>query len=325
MKDVARFLGRRLVKSILVLAAIAIFNFFLVRAAPGDPAELLAGLSGGADAESLAKLRSDFGLDLPLLTQLWIYLKGVATLDLGYSMIRQQSVTSLVLEYLPQTLLLTTTAFLIALVAGVFLGVQAALRVGKWSDSLISALAMLFYATPSFWIGLMLVLLFSVNLGWLPPFGYETVGAGYTGIARALDISRYLALPAITLGLFYMAIYARLTRASVLEVSYMDFVKTARSKGMPESVVIRKHVLRNALLPVITFAGLQAGSLIGGAVLIETVFAWPGIGRLAFDSLMQRDYPVLLGVFFIASVIVVVINVLTDILYSIVDPRIELK
>jgi peptide/nickel transport system permease protein len=325
MNETARFLGRRLIKSLLVLAAIAIFNFFLVRAAPGDPAELLAGMSGAADAETVAKLRADFGLDQPILTQLGSYLGDIATLNLGYSMVRQEPVSSLIMAHLPQTLLLTITAFVLALVAGIFLGVQAALRVGKWSDSAISAVAMLFYATPSFWIGLMLVLLFSVNLGWLPPFGYETVGAGYTGLARMLDICRHLTLPALTLGLFYMAIYARLTRASMLEVSHMDFVKTARAKGMPESMVIRKHVLRNALLPVITFAGLQAGSLIGGAVLIETVFAWPGIGRLAFDALMQRDYAVLLGVFFVASVIVVVINVLTDIVYSLVDPRIELK
>ena len=325
MNETARFLGRRVVKSLLVLAAIAIFNFFLVRAAPGDPAELLAGMSGAADAATGAKLRADFGLDQPILTQLGRYLSDIAALNLGYSMVRQAPVAELIMAHLPQTLLLTLTAFVLALVAGIFLGVQAALRVGKWGDSAISTLAMLFYATPSFWIGLMLVLLFSVNLGWLPPFGYETVGAGYTGLARMFDISRHLTLPALTLGLFYMAIYARLTRASMLEVSHMDFVKTARAKGMPEGMVIRKHVLRNALLPVITFAGLQAGSLIGGAVLIETVFAWPGIGRLAFDALLQRDYAVLLGVFFVASVIVVAINVLTDIVYSLVDPRIELK
>lgn len=325
MKSTARFLGRRLIKSLVVLAVIAIFNFFLVRAAPGDPAELLAGMSGAADAETVAKIRADIGLDKPILTQLGNYLSDVATLDLGFSMVRQEPVIDLILTHLPQTLLLTLAAFVLALAAGIFLGVQAALRVGKWGDSIISTVAMLFYATPSFWIGLMMVLLFSVHLGWLPPFGYETVGAGYTGWARALDIGRHLLLPALTLGLFYMAIYARLTRASMLEVCHMDFVKTARAKGMPEGMVIRRHVLRNALLPVITFAGLQAGSLIGGAVLIETVFAWPGIGRLAFDALMQRDYAVLLGVFFIASVIVVVMNILTDIVYSIVDPRIELK
>lgn len=325
MNAMAHFLSRRLIKSLVVISLIAVFNFFLVRAAPGDPAEILAGMSGGADAETLAQLRSVYGLDQPLLKQLGLYLKGVAQFDLGYSPMRQERVSTLILAHLPQTLLLTLTAFVFALVSGVCLGVFAALRVGRWSDAAISTGALLFYATPGFWLGLMMVLLFSVQLEWLPAFGYETVGAGYTGFKRALDISCHLVMPALTLGLFYMAIYARLTRASVLEVSQMDFVKTARAKGMAEGQVVRRHVLRNALLPVITFAGLQAGSLIGGAVLAETVFGWPGIGRLAFDALMNRDYSVLLGVFFVASVVVVVINLLTDILYSLVDPRIELK
>ena len=325
MKKIGGFLGRRLLKSLLVLALIAMFNFFLVRAAPGDPAEIMAGMSGGADPATLAQIRADFGLDQPLLTQLGIYLKGIATFDLGFSYRQQAPVVDLIAGFLPATLMLTLTAFVFALAAGVYLGVQAALRVGKWSDSAITLVALLAYATPGFWIGLMLVLLFSVQLEWLPAFGYQTIGAGYTGLAHVLDVARHLLLPALTLGLFYMANYARLTRASVLEVSHMDFVKTARAKGLPESVVIRKHVLRNALLPVITFAGLQAGGLIGGAVLIETVFAWPGIGRLAFDALLQRDYNVLLGVFFVASVVVVAINLLTDIVYSLVDPRIELQ
>src|SRR5690606_6591286 len=181
------------------------------------------------------------------------------------------------------------------------------------------------YATPLFWVGLMLVLIFSVNLGWLPSFGYESVGANLHGFDRFLDVGRHLVLPVITLGSFYMAVYARLTRASILEVSQLDFVKTARAKGLPERTVIRRHVLRNALLPVITYAGIQAGGLIGGSLLVETVFAWPGIGRLAFDALLQRDYSVLLGVFFVASVVVVVVNLFTDILYTIADPRIELK
>ncbi|MCM2251662.1 MAG: ABC transporter permease [Ramlibacter sp.] len=325
MSRTARFVAQRLLKALGVVILIAIFNFFLVRAAPGDTAEMLAGMSGGADAATLAQLRARFGLDQPIAVQLGRYLQDVAVFDLGFSHLRQESVARLILAHLPQTLLLTLTAFAFALVTGVSLGVLAALRVGRWSDSAISSSALLFYATPGFWLGLMMVLLFSVQLEWMPAFGYETVGSGYTGWRRALDIGHHLILPALTLGLFYMAIYARLTRASVLEVSHMDFVKTARAKGMPEQLVVRRHVLRNALLPVITFAGLQAGSLIGGAVLAETVFAWPGIGRLAFDALMQRDYNVLLGVFFVASIMVVLINLATDVMYSWVDPRIELK
>jgi peptide/nickel transport system permease protein len=169
----------------------------------------------------------------------------------------------------------------------------------------------------------MLVLLFGVWLEWLPTFGMMTVGADLHGIAHVLDVGKHLLLPALTLGLFYMAVYARLTRATMLEVADQDFVKTARAKGVPEGQVTRRHILRNALLPVITFAGIQAGQLIGGAILVETVFAWPGIGRLAFEALLARDYPVLMGVFFATSVMVVLFNLLTDLLYAVVDPRVE--
>lgn len=325
MRKIAKFLANRVVKSILVLLMIALFNFFLVRAAPGDPAEILAGQSGAVDAEFIAKLRQELGLDQPMPVQLGHYLKNVATLDLGYSYRQQAPVASLILEHLPATLLLTLSAFAFALLAGVGLGTQAALRVGKWGDTAITTLSMLAYATPLFWVGLMLVLLFSVRLEWLPAFGYESVGAHLTGLARLADVASHLLLPALTLGMFYMAVYARLTRASILEISQQDFVKTARAKGLSERTVIVRHVLRNALLPVITYAGIQAGGLIGGSLLVETVFAWPGIGRLAFDALIQRDYSVLLGVFFVASLIVVVVNLVTDILYTVADPRIELK
>jgi len=325
MNPKIRFWLYRILKAVAVVFLIAIFNFFLVRAAPGDPAEVMAGLSGGADEQTLAQLRAQFGLDKPIVTQLGSYLAGIVQLDLGYSHVRLEKVSTLIWANLPQTLLLTLTAFVFSLVSGVILGVWAALRVGKWSDAFISTAALLFYAMPGFWVGLVMVLLFSVQLEWLPAFGYESVGAGYTGLARVWDILRHLTLPALSLGLLYMAIYARLARSSVLEVSHMDFVKTARAKGMTENSVVRRHVLRNALLPVITFAGLQAGGLIGGSILVETVFAWPGIGRLAFESLMNRDYSVLLGVFFVSSIIVVVVNLLTDIVYALVDPRIELQ
>ncbi|WP_086079068.1 ABC transporter permease [Bordetella genomosp. 13] len=325
MNRIAAFLGRRIVKSILVLFMIALFNFFLVRAAPGDPAEILAGQSGAADAEYIEKLRKDFGLDQPLPVQLASYLKHVAVFDLGYSHRQQAPVSTLILNQLPATLLLALTSFAFALLAGMALGIQAALRVGKWGDTVITTMAMLAYATPLFWVGLMLVLVFSVQLQWLPAFGYESVGSSLSGFARFIDIARHLTLPAITLGLFYMAVYTRLTRASMLEIRQLDFVKTARGKGLSERTVITRHVLRNALLPVITYAGIQAGHLIGGALLVETVFGWPGIGRLAFDALVQRDYSVLLGVFFMASIVVVVVNLITDILYTVADPRIELK
>ena len=319
----ARFAAGRLVKGVLVLFTIAVLNFFLIRAAPGDPAQVLAGEGGAADAVLLEQLRERFGLDRPLLEQLWIYLKGYATFDLGFSYRQQQPVLTLILDRLPATLILTGTAFVISLLLGVVLGALAARRAGRWSDSLITTIALVFYATPLFWIALMGQIVFSLKLGWVPNVGYETIGANYTGLARAADIAQHLALPAVSLGLFFTALYARMMRASMLEVSGADFVKTARAKGLSPSVITRRHIARNAILPVVTLAGLQAGQLVGGAVLTETVFAWPGIGRLMFDALVQRDYSVLLGVFFISSAMVVVFNLITDIIYRIADPRIE--
>ncbi|HLS68420.1 MAG TPA: ABC transporter permease [Kiloniellales bacterium] len=319
------YIGRRLIKGLFVLLAIVILNFFLIRAAPGDPAQVMAGEAGAADEVFIEQLRERFGLDRPVHEQLFIYVKGIVTLDLGWSYRQNQSVSSLILQRLPATLLLTGTAFCIALLFGILMGALAAARVGKWTDSLITALALVFYATPLFWIALMAILLFSVYLGWLPGFGMVTVGAGYSGLAYIGDILAHLVLPAVTLGLFYMAVYARMTRASMLEVMEMDYVKTAKAKGVAPSRITRRHVLRNALLPVITLAGIQAGQMIGGAVLTETVFAWPGIGRLMFDALLQRDYNLLLGIFFISSAMVVLFNLITDLVYTFVDPRIEVS
>ncbi|HLW28231.1 MAG TPA: ABC transporter permease [Kiloniellales bacterium] len=319
------YIGRRLIKGLFVLLAIVVLNFFLIRAAPGDPAQVMAGEAGAADEIFIEQLRERFGLDRPVHEQLFIYVKGIVTLDLGWSYRQNQSVSSLILNRLPATLLLTGTAFCIALLFGILMGALAAARVGKWTDTLITALALVFYATPLFWIALMAILLFSVYLGWLPGFGMVSVGAGYTGLAYIGDILAHLLLPAVTLGLFYMAVYARMTRASMLEVMEMDYVKTAKAKGVAPSRITRRHVLRNALLPVITLAGIQAGQMIGGAVLTETVFAWPGIGRLMFDALLQRDYNLLLGIFFVSSAMVVLFNLITDLVYTFVDPRIEVS
>ena len=321
--NLAQFLAGRLAKGIVVLFAIAVLNFFLIRAAPGDPAQVLAGEAGAADEQLLIQLRERFGLGQPLLTQLWVYLKGYLTFDLGFSYRQQQSVLSLILDRLPATLLLTGAAFIVSLGLGTLMGALAARRAGRWQDSVITTLALIFYATPLFWVALMSQIVFSLKLGLVPNVGYESIGTNYTGLARALDIASHLVLPALTLGLFFTALYARMMRASMLEVAGADFVKTARAKGLAPGLVSRRHVARNAILPVVTLAGLQAGQLVGGAVLTETVFAWPGIGRLMFDALVQRDYSVLLGVFFMSSAMVVGFNILTDIVYRLADPRIE--
>lgn len=322
----ALFLASRLGKAVFVVLGVVVVNFFLIRLAPGDPAAVLAGQAGAGDPAYLAQLRESFGLDKPILTQLYLYLKDVIQLDLGFSYRNHVPVLDLILERLPATLLLMSSAFVFSIIAGVLLGVFAAKarynNRRQWLDSTVMTGALILYATPLFWLSLMGILLFSVVLGWLPAFGMETVGSSLTGLARARDIATHLVLPTITLGCFFMAFYVRLTRASMLEVIGMDFVKTARAKGVPPEKVVRVHVLRNALLPVITFAGIQLGQMAGGAVLTETVFAWPGIGRLMLDALLQRDYQLLLGIFLVTSIMVVVFNLITDIIYRFVDPRI---
>lgn len=317
------FIAQRIVKGVIVLFAIIVLNFFLIRLAPGDPAMVMAGEAGASDQIFVAQLREKFGLDRPLPEQLFRYVKGIASFDLGFSFRQQMPVSKLILDRLPATLLLTMTAFAISLLFGILFGVLAARFAGTWADTAITVLALVFYATPLPWLALMAILLFSVVTDWLPSFGYETVGANYTGLAHVLDVGAHLIMPAAAIGLFFMATYARMTRASMLEVNRLDFVKTARAKGLSNSVIQRRHVLRNALLPVVTLAGVHSGTLIGGAVLTETVFAWPGIGRLMYEALLQRDYNLLLGVFVICSAMVLIFNLVTDLVYRLVDPRIE--
>lgn len=322
------FLIARLGKAFFVILGVVVFNFLLIRLAPGDPAAIMAGEAASSDPAYLAQLREQFGFDQPLSLQLWLYVKGILQMDLGFSYRNNLPVLDLIAERLPATLLLMALAFVFSLLVGGMLGVFAArsryTNRHTWLDSLIMSISLVFYATPLFWLSLLMVILFSVNLGWLPAFGMESAGAGLTGWDRVADISAHLVLPVVSLGCFFMAVYARLARASMLEVMGMDFVKTARAKGVPAGQVIRRHVMRNAMLPVVTFAGIQLGQMAGGAVLAETVFGWPGIGRLMFDALMQRDYQLLLGVFLVTSTMVVLFNLITDLVYRMIDPRIEL-
>lgn len=316
----------RLAGIIVTIFVIATINFVLVRAAPGDPAAVIAGQSGATDEVFLRQVRAEYGLDKPYIAQLGAYLGKVASLDLGYSYRLRRPVQELIGERLGPTLLLTLSAFLLSLGGGVILGALAGIRHGKWSDLAISLLALVLYATPVFWLGLMLVLLFSIQLEWLPAFGYVDMRAGeLSRVGYALDVAKHLLLPAITLGAIYMAIYARLMRASVIEVAAEDYIKTARAKGLKEGAILRGHMLRNASLPVITFAGIQIGAMIGGAVVVETVFSWPGLGRLTFDAVTSRDYPVLLGLFLVMSVLVIFVNLLTDLIHRLVDPRLAVR
>jgi peptide/nickel transport system permease protein len=319
-----RYVVRRFALAIPTVLFIVVANFVLLHLAPGDAAEVLAGEAGSATPEMVAQLRKKFGLDQPYHVQLGRYLANTLTFDLGYSQRHGMPVVELIGKRLPATLLLMGTTIAIAIGVGVLLGVLAARGLNTWRDRLISVLALLSYATPLFWAGLMLIVLFSIKLDLLPTSGMETVAAFYEGPQRIVDIARHLVLPALTLSLFYLALYTRLMRAAMLEQSDMDYVVTARAKGLDERRIVFRHILPNAMLPVITMAGVQVGALLGGSVVVETVFAWPGLGQLAFDSLFSRDLNLLLGIFFICACLVVVANLLVDLVYTWLDPRIEL-
>lgn len=314
---------RRLLQLVSVALGVAVINFFLLRLAPGDAAQVLAGEAGAATPEYMAALRAQFGLDQPLLVQFWKYILNLAHFNLGYSFRHGMPVAQLIGERVPATLLLMGASILFAVVAGATLGAIAAYRAGKIADVLISTLALVFFATPLFWIGLMLVVVFSVWLDWLPVGGMFTIEAGHTGWAHIVDVARHLVLPAVTLGLFYMAVYTRLMRATMVEVRRQDFVRTAVAKGARPPRVLFAHVLRNALLPLVTMLGVQVSSIIGGAVLVETVFSWPGLGRLAFEALFQRDFNLLLGILLCSSIVVIVVNWVVDFVYTRLDPRIR--
>jgi peptide/nickel transport system permease protein len=320
-----RFIRRRIFLAVPVLLFIVVLNFLLMQLAPGDAADVLAGEAGSATPEYMDQLRQKFGLDQPVYVQLLKYVGNILTFDLGFSFRHNLPVSELILSRLGPTLLLMGSVLVISISLGIFLGAVAARYLNRWQDNVISTLVVLTYATPVFWAGLMLIVLFSVVLGWFPTSGMESVAAFHTGFRRIVDIAHHMVLPVITLTLFYLALYTRLMRASVIEQYTMDYVTTARAKGMQEKEVMWRHILRNACLPVLTMAGIQAGALLGGAVVVETVFSWPGLGLLAYESLFARDLNLLLGIFFISACLVIVVNLVVDLLYSSLDPRIDLK
>ena len=315
---------QRLIYGLLLMLGVLILNFFLIRLAPGDPAVMIAGEMGGATEEVLAAIREEYGLNKPVLTQLWIYLSGIATGDLGYSFFFNKPVTELIGLRIGPTILLVLSAQFLSIILGVFLGVIAARKPTGGMSAFVSVFATIGYAVPVFWTGIMLIILFASVFPVFPVEGMRSISLRDANIlVRLLDIAHHLVLPALTLAIIYLAQYARLSRASMLEVLGSDYIRTAKSKGLSERKVLFKHALRNAALPIITVAGLQFGNLISGALLVETVFNWPGMGRLAFDSILRRDYPTIMGVLFFASALVVLANILTDLCYRIADPRLK--
>jgi peptide/nickel transport system permease protein len=320
-----RYVVKRLLQAIPIVLAIVILNFFLLQLAEGDAVDVLAGEAGSATPEYMAELRAKFGLDKPLPVQLAIYLKNVVVFDLGYSFRHDMPVSQLIVDRLMPTVLLMVATITLAVGFGVVLGLIAAMGLNTWRDTAISIFALITYATPLFWVGLMLIVVFSLNLKWFHTSGMENFAMFYEGWDRVVDIARHLVLPTITLSLFYLALYTRLMRASMLEQAGQDYVTTARAKGVTENRIMFVHVLRNALLPVVTMAGVQVGALIGGSVIVESVFAWPGLGMLAFEALFARDLNLLLGIFFLSALLVVAVNLVVDIVYSSLDPRIEVS
>jgi len=317
-----RYVLWRLLQAIPVILGVTVLCFLMLQLAPGDLAEVLAGESGGASPGYIEELRARYGLDRPVLVQLAIYIKNVLFLDLGFSFRHNANVTDLLLERMVPTLLLMGFTLLLSVGLGALAGLFAAIWVRTFRDHLISVVAIVAYATPLFWVGLMLILVFSVWLDWFPTSGMENVVMFYEGWDRVVDIAHHLVLPVVTLSLFYMALYARLMRATMLEQRGLDYVTTARAKGLTERQITFRHVLRNAVLPVLTMAGVQVGALLGGSVVVESVFAWPGLGQLAFEALFSRDYNLLLGIFFMSACLVVAVNIIVDVLYVLLDPRI---
>nr|WP_210282680.1 ABC transporter permease [Rhizobium sp. BK049] len=313
---------RRAISSIPVLLIVVIFTFFLLESASGDAVDAYLGSIGGGDAALIQSLRESYGLDRSMLARLWLYLSSLARFDLGWSVAFDRPVGELIAERLPNTLLLMGSATALSFGLGSALGIFAGARPGSMRDRLLSIGSLVVYAIPSFWLGLVLSIAFSVKLRWFPIAGIETIASGKTGLARALDISDHLVLPVGALALIYLGLFLRVMRAGMADAWKLDFVLFARAKGLSRSRIVLRHVARNALLPLVTMLGLQSAAMLGGSVVIESVFAIPGFGRLAQEAVNGRDAPLLMGIVVTSAVLVISINFLIDLVYAVLDPRI---
>ena len=302
-----RYVLQRLGQSAVTLLGVSVLVFVILRVLPGDPARML--LPDGAPESAVAELNRQLGLREPFIVQYGLFLKSVARGDFGQSFQYRAPALRVVLERLPATIQLTLAAMLITVAAGVSLGIFTAVRRGTRYDVAGTIVAVLGQSLPNFWLGIMLILLFGVALRWLPTSGFS----GWTS----------LVLPAVTLAAFPMALVARLTRSSMLEILHRDYIRTGRAKGLAERNVVLRHALRNAVIPVLTVIGLQIGALLSGAVITESVFAWPGMGKLIVDAIFFRDFPVVQTVLILSATVFVVINLVVDLLYTVIDPRIR--
>jgi len=318
-----RIIAKRIGFGVLLLFAVLILNFTLITVAPGDIADTIAGVMGGTDAQVLEEIRARYGLDQPFYIQLMRYLSAVAVFDLGYSYYFDTPVTALILEKLPATLLLVFSAQITAILIGTLLGVLAAKKPGGAVSISVTFLSLFGFAAPVFWTGILLIILFVSVFPIFPVGGMFDVTVDGGWFVQTLDVLRHLCLPMVTLASIFLALYSRHARASMLEVLGADYIRTARAKGVPERRVLYRHALKNALGPVVTVAGLQFSAVISGAVVVETVFSWPGLGTLALQSILARDTPTILGILFFSSLTVIVFNILTDLTLRALDPRIK--
>ncbi|TAV85293.1 ABC transporter permease [Rhizobium ruizarguesonis] len=322
MKRAIILLRRRAISSIPVLLIVVIFTFFLLESASGDAVDAYLGSIGSGDAALRQSLRQSYGLDQSMFARLWLYLSSLARLDLGWSVAFSRPVGALIAERLPNTLLLMGSATALSFGLGSALGILAGARPGSLRDRLLSIGSLIVYAIPSFWLGLVLSIAFSVKLRWFPIAGVETIASGNTGFSRAVDIADHLVLPVGALALIYLALFLRVMRSGMAEAWKLDFVLFARAKGLSRSRIVLRHVARNALLPLVTMLGLQSAAMLGGSVVIESVFAIPGFGRLAQEAVNGRDAPLLMGIVVTSAVLVISVNFLVDLVYAALDPRI---
>lgn len=314
---IARFLGVRLLSSALVLLGVAVVVFALIQLVPGDPVRLALGTR--YTPEAYEALRAASGLDRPLWEQFFGYLGSAVTGDLGVSFRNGQPVTVTLLDRLPATVSLALVGLVIALVLAVPAGIHSALREGRVSDVIVRLTSQFGVSIPDFWLGMLLISLFSVTLGWLPASGYVAFGTDPGGWLRQVF------LPGLTVGLVAGAIMTRYIRAAVIDVASAGYVRTAVSKGLPRRVVTFRHIVRGALVPVLTIAGIQLATILGGVVVVEVVFAWPGLGRLVFEAVAARDYPLIQGAVLLVAVMFIAVNLIVDVLYAIADPRIRVS
>ena len=314
---IARFLARRVLYSVVVLVGVLVVVFALVHLVPGDPVRIALGTR--YTPEAYEALRSASGLDRPLVTQFVSYLGSALTGDLGVSFRNGDPVTVTLLERLPATVSLGLVGIVIALLIALPAGIWSGLREGRMSDAIVRVSSQFGVSIPDFWLGILLIALFASTLGWLPTSGYRPLFEDPAGWLR------HIVLPGLTVGLVAAAILTRYVRSAVLEVASTGYVRTARSKGLPPRVVTSRHIVRNALVPVLTITGIQLATILGGVIVVEVVFAWPGLGRLVYNAVAARDYPLIQGAVLLIAVLFLLINLIVDALYAVVDPRIRLS